>query len=153
MRSKDQTDLIESIKLVTNGLPKFAYKQLTQQISTENAVTIIEFIKCQKTEINPSDSYKNLAIRSLIILIKYFKSKNFKQLTNINIINYLDSLRESEQVDPTHKWIGTYNLRRQLFLKFFKWLHDPTEEAKKRKIPVDDDVAIIVLYEIPSVAT
>jgi hypothetical protein len=143
LRSKDQTDLIESIKLVTNGLPKFAYKQLTQQISTENAVTIIEFIKCQKTEINPSDSYKNLAIRSLIILIKYFKSKNFKQLTRINIINYLDSLRKTEQVDPTHKWIGTYNLRRQLFLKFIKWLHDPTEEAKKRKIPE-------VMRDIPS---
>lgn len=135
MRNKDQTDLIESINQNTNGLPKFAYKQLTQQISTENAVTIIEFIKCQKTEINPSDSYKSLVIRSLIILIKYFKSKKFKQLTRIDIINYLDSLRKSEEADPTHKWIGTYNLRRQIFLKFFKWLYDPTEAAKKRTIP------------------
>jgi hypothetical protein len=80
LRNKDQTDLIESINQNTNGLPKFAYKQLIQQISTENAVTIIEFIKCQKTEINPSDSYKSLVIRSLIILIKYFKSKKFKHI-------------------------------------------------------------------------
>ncbi len=30
---------------------------------------------------------------------------------------------------------GTYNFRRQIFLKFFKWLYSPTEEARKRKIP------------------
>ena len=135
MRNKDQTDLIESIELVTNGLPKFAYKQLTQQISTENAATITKFIKCQKTEINSSDGYKNLVIRSLIIFIKYFKNKDFKQLTRDDIISYLDSLRKSEETDPSHKWIGTYNLRRQIFLKFFKWLYNPIEEAKKRKIP------------------
>ena len=134
LRTKDQTDLIESINHITNDLPRFVYKQLSQ-ISTENAVTIIEFIKCQKTESNLSDSTKNLVIRSLITLIKYFMNKNFKQLTRFDIINYLDSLRKSEDADPTHKWIGTYNLRRQLFLKFFKWLYDPTGEAKKRHIP------------------
>ena len=135
MKNNDQTYLIKIIELVTNGLPKFAYKQLTQQISTENAVTIIEFIKCLKTEINPSDGYKNLVIRSLITFIKYFKTSDFKQLTRDDIITYLDSLRKSEEADPSHKWIGTYNLRRQIFLKFFKWLYNPTEEAKKRKIP------------------
>jgi site-specific recombinase XerD len=132
--NKEKTDLIESIDCIASGLPKFVCKQLAQQISTENAVTIIEFIKCQKTESNLSDSTKNLVIRSLIMLVRYIK-KNFKQLTRIDIVNYLDSLRKSEEVDPTHKWIGTYNLRRQLFLKFFKWLYHSTEEAKKRKIP------------------
>ena len=72
MGSKDETDLIERIEHITNDLPKFAYKQLTHQISRENAVIIIEFIKCQKTEINPSDAYKNVVIRSLITFIKYF---------------------------------------------------------------------------------
>jgi site-specific recombinase XerD len=132
--NEDQTELIESINHFTNDLPRFVYKQLGQ-ISTENAVTIIEFIKCQKTESNLSDSTKNLVIRSLITLIKYFKNKNFKQLTRFDIINYLDSLRKSEEADPTHKWIGTYNLRRQLFLKFLKWLYCPNGEAKKRDIP------------------
>ena len=135
MVKKDKIDLIESIGHITSGLPRFICKQLTQQISKENAVIIIEFIKCQKTESNLSDAYKNLVIRSLITLIKYFKNKNFKQLTRVDVINYLDSIRKSEENDPTHKWIGTYNLRRVLFLKFFKWLYDPTEEAKKRKIP------------------
>ena len=79
--------------------------------------------------------YKNLVIKSLVILIKYFKNKNFRQLARSDIISYLDSLHKSEEVDPLHKWIGTYNLKRQLFLKFFKWLHHPIKEAKKRPIP------------------
>jgi integrase len=132
---RDKTELIENIEHVTPGLQRFVYKQLTQQILTDNAITITEYIKRQKTEINLSDSTKNLIIICLVILIKYFKNKNFKQLTRADIINYLDSLRKSEEVDPAHKWIGTYNNRRQLFLKFFKWLYYPADEAKKRKIP------------------
>jgi integrase/recombinase XerD len=135
LRNKDQTNLLESIDHITNGLPRFAYKQLTQQISTENAVTIIEFIKCQRTESNLSDGTKNLVIRSLMYLVKYCNNKNFKQLTRVDIVNYLDRLRKSEETDPIHRWIGTYNLRRQLFLKFFKWLYYPTESAKMRPVP------------------
>ncbi len=102
----NHTDLTESINRITNGLPRFVYNQLTQQISTENAVTIIELIKCQKTESNLSDGTKNLVIRSLITLIKYFANKSFKQLTRVDILNYLDSLRKSEEADPVHKWYG-----------------------------------------------
>ena len=91
LRNKDQVDLIESINHNINGLPRSTYKQLTQQISTENAVAIVEFIKCQKTESNLSDTYKNLVIRSLITLVKYFTNKNFKQLTRVDIIDYLDN--------------------------------------------------------------
>jgi integrase len=130
----DQTDLIKSIEYIANGLPRFIYKKLTQQISTENAVTIIEYIKYQKTESNISNDTRNTVIKCLIILAK-FTNKNFKHLTRAEIISYLDSLRKSEEVDPAHKWIGTYNFRRQVFLKFFKWLYSPTEEARKRKIP------------------
>ena len=111
MVKKDNIDLIESIEQITSGLQKYVCKQLTEQISTENAIIIIEFIKCQKTEINLSDTYKNLVIRSLVTLIRYFKNKNFKRLTRVDIINYLDSLRKSEEDDSAHKWVGTYNLR------------------------------------------
>jgi integrase len=135
LRNKDQADLIESISRNTNALPRSTYKQLTQRLSPENAVIIIEFIECQKTESNFSDTYKNLVIKSLITIVKYFTNKNFKQLTRVNIIDYLDSLRKPEEADPEHKWIGTYNLRRVIFLKFFKWLHNPTGEPKKRKTP------------------
>lgn len=135
MENNIQIDLLERIKHITSGLPTTASKQLSQHISTENAHIIIEYIKGQKTECNISDGYKNLVIKSLVILIKYFKNKTFRQLTRSDIINYLDSLHKSKEADPLHKWIGTYNLKRQIFLKFFKWLYDPTKEAKKRQTP------------------
>jgi len=135
LKNISQIDLLERIEHITNGLPTFASKQLTQDISTENAHIIIEYIKCQKTESNISDGYKNLVIKSLLILIKYFKNKNFRQLARSDIISYLDSLHKSEEADPLHKWIGTYNLKRQIFLKFFKWLHNPIKEATKRPTP------------------
>ena len=104
-------------------------------VSPENAIKIAKYIKSQKTEVNLSDNYRKSVVTGLITLSRYFKNKSFSQLTRSDIINYLDSLRKSEDTDPAHKWIGTYNLRRQLFLKFFKWLYYPTEEATKRQIP------------------
>jgi hypothetical protein len=133
LRNKDQTDLIGSINHIANGLPRFVYQQLTEQISPENAVTIIEFIKCQKTESNLLDSTKSLVIRALITLVKYIPNRNFKKLTRVDIINYLDSLRKPEETDPTHGWIGTYNLKRQLFLKFFSGYITRLKKLKKEK--------------------
>jgi hypothetical protein len=108
------------IENVTNGLPKYIHKQLTHTISTENATKIAKNIISQKTEVNLSDNYRKSVVTCLITLSRYFTNKSFSQLTRSDIINYLDSLRKSEDIDPVHKWIGTYNLRRQLFLKFFK---------------------------------
>jgi hypothetical protein len=85
---------------MTSSLPRFVYKQLTQQISRGNAATIVKFIECQKTETNLSDNYKTVVIIILIKLIRY-KNKNFKQLTKSDIIRYLDSLRKSEEGSRT----------------------------------------------------
>jgi integrase/recombinase XerD len=65
-------------------------------------------------------------------------------LTRLNIVNYFNSLRKTGEVDPTHKWIGTYNLKRQIFLKFFKWLHFPAKQAAKRPVPE-------VMRDIPTI--
>jgi len=106
----------QDIEGATAGLHRFIHKQLTQNVSNDNAIIIATYIKCQKTEINLSNNYKKTVVTGLIALAMYFKNKNFNQLTRFDIINYLDSLRKTEDVDPTHKWVGTYNLRRQIFL-------------------------------------
>ena len=125
----------QDIESATAGLHKFIHKQLTQNVSNENAVLIATYIKCQKTEINLSDNYRKTVVTGLIALARYFENKNFNQLTRSDIINYLDSLRKTDDADPTHKRIGTYDLRRQIFLKFLKWLHCPTVESIKRPVP------------------
>jgi integrase/recombinase XerD len=42
-----------------------------------------------------------------------------------DILLYLDSCRKSENDDLLHKWIGTYNSRRAILFRFFKWLYYP----------------------------
>jgi integrase/recombinase XerD len=50
-------------------------------------------------------------------------------------MKFLDSFRKPEASDPLHKWIGTYNIYRALFIRFFKWLYYPNVEQKKRPKP------------------
>jgi hypothetical protein len=61
--------------------------------------------------------------------------KPLKELERDDVLAYLDSLRKSESSDSLHKWIGTYNLHRVHLLRFFKWLHSPDIEQRKRPKP------------------
>lgn len=56
----DFEKVIRKIDLVTTGLPEYMSKQLIDlcYLSPENALTIVNFILTQKTEINISDTYK-----------------------------------------------------------------------------------------------
>ena len=50
------------------------------------------------------------------------------------MISFLDSYHKAENVDPLHKWIGTYNLYRMHLMRFFKWLYYPDIEQNKREV-------------------
>jgi integrase len=110
-------------------------KKNLQRISRKNALTIVEYIVSIQTEINLSDPYR----RDLIILLCKFSRANnhkpFGQITRQEIIDFLDSFRRPEEADPLHKWVGTYNLYRTHFLRFFKWLYYPDIEPAKRPKP------------------
>lgn len=71
----------QDIKSAPAGLHKFIHKQLTQNVSTGNALEIAKYIKCQKTEINLSDNHRKTILTCLITLARYFENKNFNQLT------------------------------------------------------------------------
>jgi hypothetical protein len=49
-----------------------------------------------------------------------------KSLSNIDkpdVIQYFNTpIKHTEEADPLHKWIGTWNLRRMYLKRFFKWL-------------------------------
>jgi integrase len=54
-------------------------------------------------------------------------------MTRDDVLYYLDKCRKTEDEDPLHKWIGTYNIRLVIISRFFKWLHYPDiEDPKKR---------------------
>lgn len=56
-------------------------------------------------------------------------------MTEDDISDFLDSYRKSEEADPSHKWIGTRNQFRIKLVRFFRWLHYPDVEPKKRPKP------------------
>ena len=131
----NQDILDRKIDFATAGVRPYIQRDLTVNVSAKNALTIAEYILAMKTENNLSDSYRSTTIELLSILSKFHKNKVFLLITRDDIISYLDSLRKPDVSDPLHKWIGTYNLRRTMLLRFFKWLYYPDDTLRARKIP------------------
>jgi integrase/recombinase XerD len=46
-------------------------------------------------------------------------------MTRDDILLYLDKCRKLENDDPMHKWIGSYNTRRIILFRFFRWIQYP----------------------------
>jgi hypothetical protein len=104
-------------------------------LSNENLATIVEYISAMITETNPSDNYRKDNIRSICLFSRYNKNKPFRSITRDEVISFLNSRRKPESSDPLHKWIGTYNLYRIYFIRFFKWLYASNNEQSKRPKP------------------
>lgn len=128
-------DLDSKIDNITKPLNKAWSKNLRNQMSVENVDTICNYIIDMKTEINPTTNYITDSIRTPYILSRYLKNKTFREVTRQNIIDFLDSLRKPETLDPMHKWIGTRNLYLVHLVRFFKWLYYPDTEHSKRPKP------------------
>ena len=100
----------------------FAYN--LRELPKENAHTIVNYILSMKNEINLSANYRRLNIYALCRISKFFDNgKSFKELKRDDLLQFLDSFRKPEASDPLHKWIGTYNIYRVVFIRFFKWLY------------------------------
>jgi hypothetical protein len=59
--------------------------------------------------------------------------KRFEAFTKDDVLLYLDSCRKPEAEDPMHKWIGSYNTKRVILIRFFKWLHYSGVDTPKRR--------------------
>src|SRR5690349_20814645 len=81
--------------------------------SKENATTIVDYLLAINEETNPSNLHKRSQIVTLTQLSEScFNKKTFLQMKREDVLTYLGKYRKSENDDPMHKWIGTYNLRR-----------------------------------------
>lgn len=116
----DNSDTLfdRKIDIVTSGLEQTIIDHL-KTLPKENALIIIKYILAMRMEINLSDNYRRLNINTLCYLSKFLDNgKSFKQITREDLLQYLDSFRKSEALDPLHKWIGSYNLYRTLLILF-----------------------------------
>ena len=81
----------------------------------------------EQTEINIKQSTKEGKIKILIWLSIFHSGKSFAEMTKVDILSYLATLRKSLVEDPYQRWIGSYNGRQMILTKFFKWLYNPNE--------------------------
>ena len=127
------------IEIATEGLGYDCFTILYNRVfpaNRENAITICEYLNSMKSEINPTSHYRKDAITLLCRFSIFFKNtKSFKQITREDLLSFLDSFRKNENVDPLHRWIGTYNLYGIQLMRFFKWLYFPDIEYKQRPKP------------------
>lgn len=110
-------------------------RQTISESESPNAHLISKYIGTMQTEINVSKNYKGLNIWVLTKLSRFHKDKPFGQMKRDDIIAYLDGVRRSDQEDPMHKWIGTYNTYLACITRFFKWIYHPTAGRKDRSKP------------------
>ena len=125
----------KKVSLAAEGLEPFFDKILRQTLEG-NAIIIAEYINTAKREINISNNYRKSSMYTLVELSRFHSNKkNFKEMIREDILLFLDSLRRPEASDSLHKWIGTYNLKRGIIIKFFKWLYSPDIESSERPSP------------------
>jgi integrase/recombinase XerD len=128
------------ITLATEGFTTNKFCELVlkdrNRLSRENVLTVCNYIIAMKREINPRLCTIKNTIQFLAELSKSVGiEKQFEDMmaTRDDILLYLDSCRKPENEDPLHKWIGTYNIRRIILFRFFKWLYYPDVDSSKRR--------------------
>jgi integrase len=123
------------LKNALDGLEDYFYDHLNNRISKLNALTIVNYVLAMKVEENLSINHKRGVVTSLKLLSQFSDNKPFKEMTKEDLLAFLDKHRRPETIDPTHKWIGTYNQRLINLQRFFKWLYSPEIEPSKRQKP------------------
>jgi integrase len=131
----DGTLFDRKIAIACEGLRSHYYDLFDKIPLKENALTLASYIISMRSEINPSSNYRIDIIEKISRLSIYYGKTLFKDMTREQILDFLDNLRKPEASDPLHKWIGTYNLFRIFFIRFFKWLYYPDIEPQKRPKP------------------
>lgn len=102
--------------------------------SSENAEIICDYITAEQIEMNLKESTKEGKIKCLVWLSSFHDHKSYHSMTKRDILNYLNRLRKLESIDPKHRWIGSYNARQMIFLKFFRWLYNQEESDVRKRI-------------------
>jgi len=138
MKKEQEEALIErKILLATEGFTTNFCKSILKgksKLSEQNALVVAEYIIAMKREINPRPNYIRYTIQFLSELSRSVGlEKHFKNMIQEDILYYLDSNRKPENEDPLHKWIGSYNTKRIVLFRFFKWLYYLTSTNPERR--------------------
>ena len=120
-------ELLEKITLLTNNCSKSYFRKIITslaRVNINNASLICEYLASEETQFNIKTSTKEGKLKTLVWLSNYFDDKlGFKEMTREHILLYLKK-GKSFEADKSQSWIGTYNNRQMILLKFFKWVYN-----------------------------
>jgi integrase/recombinase XerD len=138
-KEKEDLELDRKITLATEGFTaKFCKLVLRDRsrLSKENALVICDYIIAMKREINPRLNTVKTAIQFLSELSGCAGiDKKFEDMLSKrdDVLSYLDKCRKPEDEDPLHKWIGSYDIKRIILFRFFKWLYYSNVDNPKKR--------------------
>ena len=135
--SKTREELNERIDAITRFTSRPYFNKALKKLALEcldNATIICDYINAEQNEINIKPSTIEGKIKILIWLSNFHHGKSFNLLTKQDVLSYLNSLRNPIDKDPTQRWIGSFNGRQMILLKFFKWLYNSEETDQKQRI-------------------
>jgi integrase len=135
---KEPIEIIDQVRLssienATKGLTP-SYSRRLGMLSQQQVSVICDYISAIRSEIKLSDKYRQSILTTLTTLSRCVPMR-FRDFTRADVIRYLDQFRKDDELDPTHKWIGTYNANLVNIIKFFRWLYSPNLEPTKRPKP------------------
>jgi integrase len=127
--TKEDFEVQNKINLAVEGFATNRFCELLlkdrNRLSKENALVVCNYVIAMKRETNARPSYIRYIIQILSELSRIVGiKKRFEDImmTKDDVLLYLDSCRKLENDDPLHKWIGSYNTKRVVLIRFFKWL-------------------------------
>ena len=112
-----------------------SYSRRLGLCNTKQISIICDYLSAIRSETRVSDKYRQSILNTLMPLSSS-SNKGFSSFTRADVLRYLDQFRKEEEEDPTHRWIGTYNINLVNIIRFFRWLHSPDLEPGERPKPV-----------------
>jgi hypothetical protein len=114
MDNQTKTQLEEKIESITEGALRPHLKSMFSDLASanlQNAQILCNFLLIGHIEQNLALKTSLNHMQILCYFNRYLAYKPFERITKDDVLSYLASLRRPEIYDPTHKWIGTYNIR------------------------------------------
>ncbi|MDQ3851220.1 MAG: hypothetical protein M3299_00120 [Thermoproteota archaeon] len=99
---KEDPNFDRKFDLISAGAQPFVKEHLLTRITKENCLIIVSYILAMQTEVSPSQTYRIGTINKLKYFAEFHHPKSFRDITRQDIIDFLDSLRKPESIDPLH---------------------------------------------------
>src|SRR5215831_4794655 len=115
---------------------------LMKQISDSNADIVNTYLQEMDHEGLARRYRSDAGIWAARIAVMH-NNKPYKKMTRSDVLLFLGTFQKSEDIDPLHKWIGTYNYVRTHLMRFFRWLYNPGLPPPRPKPKVVENIPLM----------